>query len=498
MRRWCWRLAVVALGATARAGAQQTLLIDAPRRAEPAKVLRAAVAAPHDVILTDSSRRLVIPRGTALPRTTIVVGGDASVGAGVRGDIIVVGGDLFLMPGASIDGHAVAIGGGVYGSTLASVHAGTQSFRHGTFDATPTPSGVRLAYRDLDGKDPAFELPLLDGLRIPLYDRVDGASIPWGPVLRPTARLDLEPMVTYRSHVGAWDPSVHALVRPGDIWRLTIDAGRATFTNDRWIQSDLINSINSLAVGADNRNYYRADRVEVAVGRIDRRVTVEIESFAGLLTERAWSVGSADTLGSRPWSFYGSDEPNYFRRPNPPIEPGRISSAFFGATARWQLGDVRANLSGRAEVPWQTPGDERFVQLTADGTIQFPTFGAQRFRADIHLVATPGDTAPPQRFAYLGGGGTLPVVRPPLSFGGDQLLYVDSRYDVPLVRLKVPFAGFPTVALRYRAGAAGAQSLPRFTQNVGGLVTVGVLKAEYAIDPASRKHRLTVALSFAR
>ena len=498
MRHVGLAVALVAVSAAANAGAQPTLEIDGPSRAEPTALLRAAVANPHDVILSDSTRRLVFPRGTTLPKTTIIIGGDASVGAGVHGDVIVVGGDLFLRPGASIQGKAVAIGGGVYGSTLAQVTGGIRSFRDRTFDLTPTAGGFRLQYRRLEARDPAFELPILEGLRIPSYNRVDGVSVPWGPILRPSARVEVEPTVTYRSHIGAWDPGLHALARAGDIWRLTIDARRGTFTNDSWIHSDIINSLNTLAVGKDTRNYYRADRIEVAVGRIDRTITMELESYAGLLTERAWSVGSPDTLGSRPWSVTGRETDDRILRANPAVERGRITSAFIGATARWQLGDVRANAAARVELPWQSPSNARFAQVTADGTIQFPTFGVQRFRADIHVVATPGDTAPPQRFAYLGGSGTLPTVENPLSLGGDQLLHIDSRYEIPFPRLAIPLAGSPMLTLRHRVGSAGVQRLPRFVQNIGVMATLSFFRVEYALDPATRKGHFGASLSFAR
>jgi hypothetical protein len=492
-----WLAALIAFAASARADAQQTPQIEAPARAEPAQILRAAIAGPHDIMLTDSSRRLVLPSGTTLPRTTIVIGGSASVRSGVRGDIIVVGGDLFLHPGATIDGRAIAIGGGVYGSTLARVEGGTRSFRDQTFDATTVSGAMRLVYRNTGGREPAFEFPLLDGLRIPSYDRVEGASVPWGPVLRPTNRLEIEPTVTYRSHIGDWDPALHAVVQAGDIWRLTLDARRGTFTNDAWIQSDLINSFNTLVVGTDTRNYYRADRVELATSRSDRSVTAEIETSFGVVTERAWSVGSPDTLGSRPWSVKRGDADN-LPRGNPRVRRGRISAAFIGSRVQWQLGDVRLSGIGRVEVPWQAPADVRFVQLTTDATVQFPTFGVQRFRADIHLVATPGDTAPPQRFAYLGGSGTLPVIKEPLSFGGDQLLLVDSRYEIPVPRIKLPFAGSPVLTIRHRAGSAGVQRLPRLVQNVGATVTVSFFRLEYAVDPATRKQYVGASLSFAR
>lgn len=498
MIRGGWLAALIALATAPRAGAQHNLQIEAPARAEPARALRAAVAGPHDIILTDATRRLMLPRGTTLPRTAIIIGGSASVGAGVRGDIVVVGGDLFLQPGALVDGRAVAIGGAVYGSTLATVSGGTRSFRDGTFDATTTADGIRLVYRDTGERERAFELPLLDGLRVPSYDRVDGASVPWGPVIRPTSRLELEPTVTYRSHVGEWDPGLQAVARAGDTWRLTLDARRGTFTNDGWIQSDLINSVNTLVGGADTRNYYRADRGELSARRRDGTPTLEVETSVGVATERAWSVGSPDTLGARPWSVSGRGDADNLARANPRVRRGRISSAFIGTTAQWQFGDVRINGFSRVDVPWQTPGDVRFVQVTADGTIQFPTFGVQRFRSDVHVVVTPGDTAPPQRFAYLGGSGTLPVIRDPLSLGGDQLLLVDSRYDIPVQRLTLPFVGAPILTLRHRAGSAGVQRLPRLTQNVGAMATVSFFRLEYAMDPATRKQAIDFSLSIAR
>ena len=488
---------VAMVSAAAHLGAQ-SIRIDGPRKTETTQLLRAAAARAHDVLFTDSTRRLVIGRGTTLPRTTLIIGGNASVGAAVRGDVIVVGGDLFLQPGARIDGRAVAIGGGVYGSTLALVGGDTRGFRDQTFDASRSGDSIVLRHRTLAARDPKLEWPLLEGLRIPSYDRVDGASIPWGPVLRPTGRVELEPTVVYRSHLGDWDPGVRAVTHMGETWSLTIDAQRGTFTNDAWIYSDLINSVNGLFAGADTRNYYRADRIETTIARVDRTLTLELETFAGVSTERAWSVGARDTLGSRPWTVIGRADADNFLRPNPAVERGRITSAVMGGTAKWQYGDVLTNAVARVEVPWDAPRSARFGQVTLDASIRFPTFGAQRFRSDIHLVATPGDTAPPQRFAYLGGGGTLPVIEDPLSLGGDQLLHIDNRYEIPIPRVTLPFVGAPVLTLRHRVGSAGVQRLPRFVQNVGAMATVSFLRLEYAMDPASRKDHISLAVAFAR
>ena len=224
----------------------------------------------------------------------------------------------------------------------------------------------------------------------------------------------------------------------------------------------------------------------------------QTKAHPAVAIERAWSVGAADTLGARPWSVTGRTDPDKFLRANPRIARGRVSSAIVGAVARYQLGDVRMRATGKLEVPWESPSDERFGQATFDGTIQFPTFGLQRFRGDLHVVATVGDTAPPQRFAYLGGSGTLPIVDETLSMGGDQLLHLDSRYEIPFPRAKLPFLGPPTLSIRHRVGSAGVRRLPRFVQNVGAQVTLSFFRLDYTIDPATRTDRFKAGLSFAR
>ena len=78
---------------------------------------------------------------------------------------------------------------------------------------------------------------------MPLYDRVDGLSVPWGPrITLADTRLVIDPTLTYRSNLGAYDPavSVRADLRHG--WSATAFGGRTTLSNDRWIQSDLANS----------------------------------------------------------------------------------------------------------------------------------------------------------------------------------------------------------------------------------------------------------------
>jgi hypothetical protein len=135
------------------------------------------------------------------------------------------------------------------------------------------------------------------------------------------------------------------------------------------------------------------------------------------------------------------------------------------------------------------PGD--FSQLRFDARLMFPTFSSQTFTFHGHTVLTGGDgTGPAQRFAYLGGVNTLASVQL-LALGGDQLLFLMGEYRIPFERIQVPFLGNPFLALNYAAGNAGADHIPALIQNLGVGVGLGILRADYTLDPASNRSPLS-------
>ena len=101
------------------------------------------------------------------------------------------------------------------------------------------------------------------------------------------------------------------------------------------------------------------------------------------------------------------------------------------------------------------PGDEHFTQTTIFARAAFPTFvtklGTQTFVFHTHMVLTAGDTAPPQRFAYIGGSGTLPTFDI-LSRGGDQMVFLEGLYNFPIETFHVPYLGTPIVTVREMLG----------------------------------------------
>ena len=445
--------------------------------------------------------RTALPRDSSFGTTVVVVGGSATVASRVAGDVIVVGGDLFLHPGADIGGDAVAIGGCVYNSTLATVRGDRRCYRDVTYAADRAPDGtITLAYRALrPDEDPWFALPGVYGFQPPAYDRVNGLSLAWGPTLALDAgRWELDPRATYRSDLGAVDPSAALRVRLGRGFTAVASGARGSYTNDAWIRSDLVNAIGALAFGTDTRNYYRADRVEGRLARIVELGVGTVELFTAARGEVARSVNPDSTSRSAPFSFFARrDREEGMLRPNPRVTDGRINSALGGVAGEFERDGVASVASLVVEVPFAASANRRFVQATVDAATSFLAFGRHSVQAGVHAVATRGDPTPLQRFAYLGGSGTLPTA-PLLATGGDALLFVDGLYLVPLDRLQFPLVGAPAVGVRYAAGSVGVRELPRVTQNVGVRLELSRARVDVLVDPATRETNISVGIASAR
>ncbi len=460
---------------------------------EPGDILRQVVANPY-VVIEAPPEGVELPRDTVYETSVVIVRGPAFVSSTVRGDVVVVGGDLFMRPGAEISGRAVAIGGSTHHSTMASAAGGLWSFRFLNVEVRDVPAGFEIR----EGAPPPERMPVVTlpgayGLRIPTYNRVDAVVLPWGPELAlAEGRLRIAPLVTYRSQLGALDASAHVRAETGPRFAIELAGSRGTFTNDAWIQSDFANSVTTLLRGRDYRNYWRAERFE---GRLLPRFVIGEVSLvlgAGARAERAWSVGAGG-----PWSVGGRDSPEGTNRPNPDILPGRMTSALGLAQASWEGVGMRLNGGFEIEAVLDAPEDQRFVQITFDGGATIPTFGFHSLEFRARALFTSGDPAPPQRYAYLGGSGTLPTFTI-LSMGGDRLFYLESSYKIPVDAIAVGLLGSPTISLRHMLGAAGVDRLPSLEQNIGLRVALGFFRADAVLEPVDGRTWFELGMTFIR
>lgn len=482
--------------------AQSTILrIDDAGPGVGPQILVDALSRPYDVAPRDTGRYLVT-RTSDNPRTLVVLGRDVVIEGRVHGDVVVISGDLYMHPGGAIDGRALAFGGGVYESSLASIAGRSRTFGDFTYDLTPIAGGYALRYHAIyEAPEAGLILPGVYGIASPEYDRSDGLSIGFAPryVSRGTP-ITFAPKLTYRSQLGDFDPSLTLEYRPDRRTLLSGRVERATKSNGRWIRTDLLNSANFLWSGKDTRNYYRATYAEARLAHTWESVHNEFAPFIGARVEDGSSVRPGLNVTGGPWTVLnrGDDERDDRLRPNPPIDDGRIYSGLLGGTWRWNDGAflVRTRLEGEVGVldPDASVDRSTFGQATVAAHVEFPTFSQQSFLLDGHFVAATAGRSPRQRFAYFGGPGTFPMLDV-LEEGGDDLVFIDTRYVIPLHWFNLPLLGMPSFTVRELLGGAAVSAFPRLHQAVGARIAVKVFYAEVLYDPDLERGRGGVGLS---
>jgi hypothetical protein len=449
-------------------------------------VVRAVLAQPHEMLCATDTTKMTLARGATIPKSVVVIAHGAIVEDTVKGDVMVIGGDLFLHPGSHIDGHAIAICGGVYASAQASVRYGVVIEPCDKMHITHDGPTVTVEYWPR-GLAPlvAIRFPgIFYGLRIPSYDRSDGLSAGWGPSLNfDSLRLHIAPLVTYRSNLGHFDPSLTVN------WRfLTLVGERTTLTNDAWSRPGYYNSTATLGAGSDARNYYRSDHFTLLASRMIGDKLVNVTPFVSLNDEFDRSVGPDANSRHYAWSLIDPLDTSGIRRVNPPITRGRIISALGGFKGQWTNSEgISASGSWSLEVPFTSPVPGTWVQTTLDGDLRFPTISDHTFEFLTHDVVTAGHAAPAQRYAYLGGSPTIPTLFM-LQEGGDDLVWLAGSYLVPVHLFSIPLFGPPQVGAYYATGSAGVRRLPHFTNNIGPQAIIGIFQFVFLIDPATGRH----------
>jgi hypothetical protein len=443
--------------------------------------------------ILDGQSYLLIDRDTILPASSRLTGDLVIVGATVRldgsvdGSVALLNGTLFARPGSRISGPVVSVGGIVLRSSRATT---------GDTLTVPLDIDVTLTRSDRDytlaliapPPPPRLRPTGFLGLGLPTYDRVNGLSVRGGAQLRLGAD-SLSPLLnlsgvlrTARGSPGGTAALSAPLGHPAV---LTLAVGRETRSNDRWIRSDLENSLAAIFVRSDARDYYDADFGAITLSRTPPLPLIQGESFITprleFRVERDRSLRARDVFtlfGDEPW------------RANPSIEDGRIASVIPGAEVGWRGRAAAAGLTAGVELgrslregSWTEGSD--FAQLTVDGRWGMIGLWGHTLGVRAHLLQPLGSTeAPPQRWGSLGGPRTLPT----LDFDdlrGDHLVFIESAYNIPIPHLSLPFLGNPSLGVRHLVGSAwrSGDESPRWTQNLGAGIRFSAVYLFVYIDP---------------
>ncbi|MDQ3389079.1 MAG: hypothetical protein M3483_06190 [Gemmatimonadota bacterium] len=430
-------------------------------------------------------RDTILPADFLAPGDVVIVDAEVRLEGVVEGRMAILGGDLFVRPGARIGGPIAVVGGGLYRSGLAEIGVVVE-------DLLPLEVAIRAdsvtgnvaAVRVIPPPSPSpVSAPGLLGLRIPSYDRVNALTVGWGGRLRISPRDEgarADGWVTYRSARRSVGGGVELRGPLGRSGFAAARAARETRTPDAWIRGDFANSLAALFTGSDERDYHESDRVSLSVGKRDDLPLLAGEADVApqleLLLTRDRSLATRD-----PWSLFGSLD-----RMNPAIDEGMIASATVGAKLR-----ARGRVSAFAGGAWVEHGfggigDFQFTQWRSDALYQTLALRQHTLSIRFHGQATLAGDAPRQRWSFVGGPSTLPTF-PTAEQRGDQVFFVETAYGVPLNRITLPIVGSPILRLTHRTGAAwrAGEEMPGWLQNVGVGFDLSVLRVALHLDPAA-------------
>lgn len=485
-------LVALSLGA-GRLGAQQ-IAVTGGEQERAVEILREILQREQFLLL---HRDTVLPVEFHTPGDLLILDADVRLEGVVDGEVAVAGGVFFIRPGARVAGPIAAVGGQVYPSGLATVGEIVEISPGSYVEVTVAPP--QFAVRVVPPPPPpAVVLPGAFGLRVPTYDRVNGLSVGWGPewrLLREVEGPTLSAWVAYRTARQAVDGAVMIRVPLGAGIHLLGEVARTAATQDAWISGDLGNTLAALTLGNDYRNYYLSEFAALTLAR-------PIPPFAALLGEGRLSFGPhLSLLASRDyslptaqtWSLFGGEG---MRRPNPEVDDGTLVSLRGGTEVAWQgsLTAFRGELLIEQGLPG--PGDFRFTRWVAEGRWNMQALWDHRIALLGRGMGSISDTpAPRQRWSYVGGAYVLPTFALG-EFRGDNLIFLQSFYEIPLAFVTVPLLGSPDFVISHSTGMAwitGTQ-MPAWEQNLGIGLRILLLEALVYLDPARGLTRPTISI----
>jgi hypothetical protein len=431
-----------------------------------------------------------VPRGLARESAIVQVGGTVILEGRVTGDVTAIDSQVYVRPGAVVEGRLTVFAGTFSGTTLATIRDGEEWVRDAPLEVvTDLDGNLRIAYVKPQRPFPIEPKGFL-GFVPHNYTGVNGLAFSLAVGLRqrpewPRTRLSGGPVLrTARSDVG-WDVELARELSEGA--EIGVRTYSITDTSQRWHRSDLGNSLRSLFLADDDRLYFEREGYEAwASMSPSPKVRLGVR----------WRDDDFDSLESEnPFAFFGGDED---WRINPPITPGEGRALGTRLTFDARNSSRFATRGVYADVQydhWGFGGDFEFDWAQAEARGYLPTngesFAAMRVVAGGRLGG--GDSLEPQFLYSLGGRRTV-VGTSAISeqLTGDRMLIANVRYHLalpsPIERFQhfyavglfdIGDAWFPGGSFNSNVGIGGGVAFHGPVKYLGAFVAYGVDSEEW-------------------
>jgi len=377
----------------------------------------------------------VIEEDETIRANVVVKAGDLIVYGTVDGDVLVVGGTLYLKDGGRVNGNARVINGNIVKDEGGIVEGYMDKTRAST-------AGYRFDRGRFNRSDYLLNVPWIDETTnfdnfIYRFNRVEGHFIGLGSEKK--YYWDGRRNFSAYGSVG-WGAKSHR-------WRYNLGLGRQFLLNsssdggelieiggeghsltdsrDQWIIGTNENTAASLLLHEDYRDYYGREGFSVHTGYYTRQDFVTAQLSVAYVLDKYTSLEKRTE-----WSIFGGRK---VFRPNPVIDDGRMRSIVvtpgFSTETRTSRGQEGWTIYGTAEFADERyGGDFNFSQAIADIRRYQPLSWYDNFNIRLR-VGTSGGKVPAQKTFELGGLSSLHA-RPYKSEAGNRMILVNAEYIV--------------------------------------------------------------------
>lgn len=376
-----------------------------------------------------------IHEGDTIEANVVVKGGNLTVYGTVKGDVLVVGGTLFVKDGGTITGNARVINGdlvredeGFVGGYMDKTGASTADYRYDRDRFTRSSYRLNASWRD--------ELTNLDNF-IYRFNRVEGhffglgseKKYYWDGSRGYTAYGSLG--WGFKSHRWRYNLGVARQFSLGEsggtgsILELGIEGYSVTDSKDRWIIGTNENTVAAILIHEDFRDYFGREGFGLQAGYYLQREDLTVQLRVEYLNDKYSSLEKRTE-----WAVFGG---NKQYRENPSIQEGKMRSIIItpalSTVSKTSRGPEGWSIVGTAEFSQETFGsDFRFSQLLVDARRYQPLSRYDSFNVRFR-AGTSGGRVPPQKTFELGGLSTLHA-RPFKSEAGNRMILLNAEYIV--------------------------------------------------------------------